>query len=101
VFPMSLPDLANAHQRDIDRQLERAALAQRGEPVASTDAVSSLLAAFRRLALRRPVATVCGAFELARKPLPLLASGRRVTASPAAFAAEGDEGCPQCGAVAG
>lgn len=101
MFPMSLPDLVNAHQQDLERQVARAALAHRAEPVRSTDNISRLLAAFRRLALRRPVGAVAGGFEPTRKPLPLLASVGRGAGRPAAFAAEGDDGCPQCGAVAG
>lgn len=61
MFPMSLPDLAKAHRRDVDRQVERALVAEGARTVRTrrqAHTSSSLLAAVRRFVLRRSAGCV-------------------------------------------
>jgi hypothetical protein len=101
VFPMLLADLARAHQRDLDRQLERAAVASRAGIVRPPGRFTSLLHAVRPQPSHPSGRGVSEPLRPAPARLLSLSRLRTVTATDEPLGAVLDHRCGDCEAATG
>jgi len=106
VFPMSLPDLVRAHQKDVDRRLERATVAYSLGAYDAGDAgptgrLTSLLAGLGRHLFGRAGGRLAPSHRPEPGPVPLLSRDRRPLTADKRLAAAGDDRCGDCNAAVG
>ncbi len=100
MFSMSLTDLVQAHQRDLERGLERAAAGGRAAYVRSPGRLASLFLAIRtRHVSGRSVGVTVQ--SVLPEPAPILSRARGVRASEQPLAAAVGDGCGECDLAAG